>query len=62
MFDNWFLIDVVAVMGDVFVLVCNFHVPLALKVGCPYSGVGCYQTDHYYVNYILKTTDPLSVE
>jgi hypothetical protein len=24
------LVDVVAVMGDVFVLVCNFHVPLAL--------------------------------
>jgi hypothetical protein len=35
------LVDVVAVMDDVFILVCNFHVPLALKVGCPYSGVGC---------------------
>jgi hypothetical protein len=33
--------DVVAVMGDVFILVCNLHVPLALKVGCPSSGVGC---------------------
>jgi hypothetical protein len=28
-------------MGDVFILVYNFHVPLALKVGCPSSGVGC---------------------
>jgi hypothetical protein len=35
------LIDVVAVMGDVFILVYNFHVPLALKVSCPSSGVGC---------------------
>jgi hypothetical protein len=31
----------VAFMGDVFILVCNFHVPLALKVGCAPSGVGC---------------------
>jgi hypothetical protein len=31
----------VAVMGDVFILVYNFHVPLALKVRCPSSGVGC---------------------
>jgi hypothetical protein len=28
------LVDVVAVMGDVFDFVYNFHVPLALKVGC----------------------------
>jgi hypothetical protein len=28
-------------MGDVFILVYNFHVPLALKVGCPSSDVGC---------------------
>jgi hypothetical protein len=28
-------------MGDVFILVCNFHVPLALKVGCPSCGAGC---------------------
>jgi hypothetical protein len=35
------LVDVVAVMDDVFILVYNFHVPLALKVGCPSSGVGC---------------------
>jgi hypothetical protein len=35
------LVDVVAVMGDVFILVYNFHVLLALKVGCPSSGVGC---------------------
>jgi hypothetical protein len=35
------LADVV-VLGDVFILVCNFHVPLALKVGCPSSGVGCH--------------------
>jgi hypothetical protein len=28
-------------MGDVFMLVCNFHVPLGFKVGSPYSGVGC---------------------
>jgi hypothetical protein len=28
-------------MGDVFIFVYNFHVPLALKVGCPSSGVGC---------------------
>jgi hypothetical protein len=26
------LVDVVAVMGDVFILVYNFHVPLCLKV------------------------------
>jgi hypothetical protein len=25
------LVDVVAVMGDVFILVCNFHVPLAFE-------------------------------
>jgi hypothetical protein len=31
---------VVAVMGDVFILVCNFHVPLGLTVGCPSSDVG----------------------
>jgi hypothetical protein len=35
------LVDVIAVMSDVFSLVCNFHVPLALKVGCPSSGSGC---------------------
>jgi hypothetical protein len=35
------LADVVAVMGDVFILVYNFHVPLALKVAWPSSGVGC---------------------
>jgi hypothetical protein len=35
------LVDVVAVMSDVFILVYNFHVPLALKVGRPCSGVGC---------------------
>jgi hypothetical protein len=35
------LVDLVAVMGDVFILVYNFHVPLALKVGCPSSGAGC---------------------
>jgi hypothetical protein len=35
------LVDAVAVMDDVFILVYNFHVPLALKVGCPSSGVGC---------------------
>jgi hypothetical protein len=35
------LVDVVAVMGDIFDLVYNFHVPLALKAGCPSSGVGC---------------------
>jgi hypothetical protein len=28
-------------MGDVFILVCNFHVLLALKVGCPSSGARC---------------------
>jgi hypothetical protein len=28
-------------MGDVFILVSNFHVPLALKVGRPCSGVTC---------------------
>jgi hypothetical protein len=32
---------VVAVMDDVFILVCNFHVPLALQVGCPSIGVDC---------------------
>jgi hypothetical protein len=35
-------VDVVAVMGNVFILVCNFHVSLALKVGCLSSGVGCH--------------------
>jgi hypothetical protein len=35
------LVNVVAVMGDVFILVYNFHVLLALKVGCPSSGVSC---------------------
>jgi hypothetical protein len=35
------LVDVVAVMGDVCVLVCNFHVPLGFKVDCPSSDVGC---------------------
>jgi hypothetical protein len=24
-----------------FILVCNFHVPLGLKVGCPSSDVDC---------------------
>jgi hypothetical protein len=28
-------------MGDVFVLMYNFHVPLALKAGRPCSGVSC---------------------
>jgi hypothetical protein len=35
------LADVVAVMGDAFILMYNFHVPLVLKVGCPSSDVGC---------------------
>jgi hypothetical protein len=35
------LVDVVAAMGDVFSFVYNFHVPLALKVGCPSNVVGC---------------------
>jgi hypothetical protein len=35
------LVDVAALMGDVFILVSNFHVPLGLKVGCPSSDVGC---------------------
>jgi hypothetical protein len=35
------LVDAVAVMGDVFILVYSFHVPLALNVDCPYTGVGC---------------------
>jgi hypothetical protein len=30
------LLDVVSALGDVFILVYNFHVPLALKVGCPF--------------------------
>jgi hypothetical protein len=34
-------VDVDAVMGDVFTLVCNFHVPLDLNDGCPSSGAGC---------------------
>jgi hypothetical protein len=32
---------VVAVMGDDFILVHNFHVPLSLKVGCPSNDIGC---------------------
>jgi hypothetical protein len=32
---------VAAVMGDFVILVYNFHVPLALKVGYSSSGVGC---------------------
>jgi hypothetical protein len=28
-------------MDDVLVLVCNFHVPVGFKVGCPSSGVSC---------------------
>jgi hypothetical protein len=32
---------VVAVMGDVFILACNFHVPLGFKIGYPSSDVGC---------------------
>jgi hypothetical protein len=28
-------------MGDVSILVCNFHVPLGFKVGSASSGVGC---------------------
>jgi hypothetical protein len=35
------LVDVVDAMGNVFILVYNFHVPLALKVGYQSSGVGC---------------------
>jgi hypothetical protein len=35
------LVDVLAVMGDVFILVCNFHVPLVFKVECPSSDVDC---------------------
>jgi hypothetical protein len=35
------LVDVVAVTGYVFMLVYNFHVPLAFKVGCPSCGAGC---------------------
>jgi hypothetical protein len=31
----------VVVIDDGFILVYNFHVPLALKVVCPSSGVGC---------------------
>jgi hypothetical protein len=38
-FDNWFLVDVVAVMGDVLILVCNFLVPLGLKVVRPVVSV-----------------------
>jgi hypothetical protein len=34
------LVDVLAIMGDVFILVYNFHVPLDLKVCCPFSGAG----------------------
>jgi hypothetical protein len=38
------LVDLVAVvgaiLGDVFILMYNFHVPLSLKFGCPYSGAG----------------------
>jgi hypothetical protein len=35
------LATVVAVMDDAFISVYNFRVPLALKIGCPSSGVGC---------------------
>jgi hypothetical protein len=35
------LVDVVAVMGDVLILVYNFHVPLSLKVSSPSSGASC---------------------
>jgi hypothetical protein len=28
-------------MGDVFILVCNFHVPLGFKVGYSSSDIGC---------------------
>jgi hypothetical protein len=35
-----YLVDVV-VMGDVFCLVYNFHMPLAWKGGCPSSAAGC---------------------
>jgi hypothetical protein len=100
------LVDVVAVMGDVFILVYNFHVPLSLKVGCLSSGVSCdialvfiflcvgllaifcgvtffsdflpvgvyfvvsqswcgvswLLVEFLCVNYILKSTDPLSVK
>jgi hypothetical protein len=39
------LVDVFAVvcamLGDVFILVRNFNVPLALKVGCPSRGACC---------------------
>jgi hypothetical protein len=35
------LVDVVTVMGDVFILACNFHVPLGFKVGRACSGVSC---------------------
>jgi hypothetical protein len=34
------LVDVLAVMGDVSVVMFNSHVPLARKVGCPSSGAG----------------------
>jgi hypothetical protein len=40
-FNNRFLVDVVAVMGDVFISLCNFHVLLGFKVGCSSSDVGC---------------------
>jgi hypothetical protein len=32
---------VVAVMDDVFILVCNFQVPLGFRVGCTSSDVAC---------------------
>jgi hypothetical protein len=37
---NGCLVDVVVVMGEIFIFVYNFHVPLALKIRCPSSGVG----------------------
>jgi hypothetical protein len=39
---------VVAVMGDVFILVCNFHVPLGFRVACPSSDVGC-DVEHIFL-------------
>jgi hypothetical protein len=35
------LVDVISVMGDVLISVCNFHVPLGFKVGCASSDVDC---------------------
>jgi hypothetical protein len=58
------LVDVVAVMGDVFILVYNFHVPLCFKVGCPSSDVSCDIALNLSscIIYIPITTDLLSVE